>query len=178
MKVLLIEDVEKLGFAGDIKEVSGGYGRNYLIPKKLAVYATPGLIKQAEERLNKRRKAEAKQREELRGFADRIDGVTLTFEVKSSDQERLYGSITTADIAERLAQTIGEEVDRRKILLDEPIKRVGAYSIAVRLVAGLEPRVNVIVKAEGQEDAPVAPAAEVVADDDTPAAEDTEAAEA
>jgi len=149
VKVLLVEDVEKLGSAGEIKEVSGGYGRNYLIPKGFAVFATPGLIKQSEERLAKRRKEESKQREQLRGLADRINGVTLRFEVKVGEQDRLYGSVTNADIAERLAQAIGEEVDRRKIEVGEPIKRVGVYSIPVRLVAGLEPRINVVVEAEG-----------------------------
>ncbi len=174
MKVLLIEDVEKLGSAGEIKEVSGGYGRNYLIPKKLAVYATPGLIKQAEERLNKRRKLEAKQRDELRGLAERINGVSLRFEVKVGEQERLYGSVTSADIAERLSQTIGEEVDRRKVELGEPIKRTGLYSVAVRLMAGVEPRVNVIVEGEGGVSAVATPAE---ADDvETPADAETEAA--
>ena len=151
MKVLLLEDVEKLGSAGDIKEVSGGYGRNYLIPKKLAVFATPSLIKQAEEQLAKRRKLEDRQRDELRDFADRINGTTLRFEVRVGEQDRLYGSVTSADIAERLAQTIGEEVDRRKVELSEPIKRTGLYSIAIRLMAGLEPRVNVVVEGENSE---------------------------
>lgn len=149
MKILLLQDVEKLGSAGDIKEVSGGYGRNFLIPQKLAVYATPGLIKQSEEKLSKLRKTEAKQRETMRGLAERINGVSLRFEAKVGEQDRLYGSVTSGDIAERLSQTIGEEIDRRKIELGDPIKRVGLYSIGVRLMAGLEPRINVIVEAEG-----------------------------
>ncbi len=158
MKVLLVQDVEKLGSAGDIKEVSGGYGRNYLIPQKLAVFATPGLIKQAEEKLAKQRKVEAKQRETLRGLSERINGVSLRFEAKVGEQDRLYGSVTSGDIAERLSQAIGEEVDRRKIELGEPIKRVGLYSIAVRLMSGVEPRINVIVEPEGGSAAAFTPA--------------------
>ena len=173
MKVLLIQDVEKLGSAGDIKEVSGGYGRNYLIPQKLAVYATPGLIKQAEEKLAKQRKLEAQQRESLRGLAEKINGQSVRFQVKIGEQERLYGSVTSGDIAERLSQTIGEEVDRRKIELGEPIKRTGLYSIAVRLMAGLEPRINVIVEAEGSEAAVAAPAAVADLNDAADATEDT-----
>ena len=163
MKVLLIQDVEHLGTAGDIKEVSGGYGRNYLLPKKLAVFATPGLIKQAEERLAKQRKLEAKQREELRGLADSINGVTLKFVTKVGEQDRLYGSVTSSDIAEKLQAAIGQEVDRRKIHLDEPIKRTGVYSIGVRLLAGLEPHINVVVEGENGEGSvqPAAEAAEV-----------------
>ncbi len=174
MKVLLVQDVEKLGSAGDIKEVSGGYGRNYLIPQKLAVYATPGLIKQAEEKLAKLRKVEAKQRETLRGLSERINGVSLRFEAKVGEQDRLYGSVTSGDIAERLSQAIGEEVDRRKIELGEPIKRVGLYSIAVRLMAGVEPRINVIVEPEGGSAAAFTPAetADVATIDDS----ETEAA--
>ncbi len=158
MKVLLVQDVEKLGSAGDIKEVSGGYGRNYLIPQKLAVFATPGLIKQAEEKLAKQRKVETKQRETLRGLSERINGVSLRFEAKVGEQDRLYGSVTSGDIAERLSQAIGEEVDRRKIELGEPIKRVGLYSIAVRLMSGVEPRINVIVEPEGGSAAAFTPA--------------------
>jgi large subunit ribosomal protein L9 len=153
--------------------VSGGYGRNYLIPQKLAVYATPGLIKQAEEKLAKQRKVEAAQRESLRGLSERINGVSLRFEAKVGEQDRLYGSVTSGDIAERLSQTIGEEVDRRKIELGEPIKRTGLYSIAVRLMAGLEPRINVIVEAEGSEAAVAAPAAVADLNDAADATEDT-----
>ncbi|HEY1016145.1 MAG TPA: 50S ribosomal protein L9 [Herpetosiphonaceae bacterium] len=174
MKVLLIQDVEKLGSAGEIKEVSGGYGRNFLLPKGLAVYATPGLIKQAEEKLAKQRKLEASQRESLRGLADKINGQSVRFQVKIGEQDRLYGSVTSSDIAERLGQAIGEEVDRRKIELGEPIKRAGLYSIAVRLMSGLEPRINVIVEGEGDTGAAFPPAQS--ADVDTAAANETEQA--
>lgn len=158
MKVLLLEDVEKLGSAGDIKEVSAGYGRNYLLPKKLAVFATSGMIKQAEEKLSKRRRSEERQRNALQDLADRISGLSLRFEARVGEQDRLYGSITSADIAERLAQTLGEEIDRRKIELGDPIKRAGLYSVAVRLMAGLEPRINVIVEGEGDAGAAFPPA--------------------
>ncbi|MBP8253134.1 MAG: 50S ribosomal protein L9 [Herpetosiphon sp.] len=170
MKVMLLHDVEKLGTAGEVKEVSGGYGRNYLLPKKLAVFATPGLIKQAEEKLAKQRKLEAKQRESLRGLSEKINGQTLKFLVKVGEQDRLYGSVTSGDIAEKLAGMIGEDVDRRKIQLDEPIKRTGLYSVAIRLMSGVEPRINVVVEDEDADAQAAAPVAEAV-QEEAPAVE-------
>jgi large subunit ribosomal protein L9 len=149
MKVLLVQDVEKLGSAGDVKDVSGGYGRNYLIPKGFAVLATRGQIKQAEERLAAKQKREQAGRRDAEALAARINGQTLRFTARVGELDRLYGSITSADIAEKLAEAIGTEVDRRRIDLDEPIKRIGVYPIKVRLMAGLEPLVNVVVEGEG-----------------------------
>lgn len=149
MKVLLVQDVEKLGSAGDVKDVSGGYGRNYLIPKGFAVLATRGQIKQAEERLAAKQKREQASRRDAEALAARINGQTLRFTARVGELDRLYGSITSADIAEKLSEAIATEVDRRRIDLDEPIKRIGVYPIKVRLMAGLEPLVNVVVEGEG-----------------------------
>ena len=148
MKVLLTQDVEKLGHAGDVKEVSGGYGRNYLLPKGLAVLATKGQVKQAEERLASQQKRLQAARKDAEALAARITGQTLRFIARVGELDRLYGSITSADIAEKLKAQTGVEVDRRRIDLDEPIKRIGIYPIKVQLVAGLEPLINVVV--EGQ----------------------------
>lgn len=149
MKVILLQDVEHLGKAGDIKSVSGGFGRNYLIPKGYAVLATPGQIKQAEERLAaQRRRAEAARRD-AEAVAARINGRTIAFTVKVGEQDRLYGSVTSSDIAAQIAAQLGVEVDRRKIELEEPIKRTGTYSVTVRLMSGVEPVVNVVVAGEG-----------------------------
>jgi large subunit ribosomal protein L9 len=149
MKVLLIQDVDKLGSAGDVKEVSGGYGRNYLMPKGLAVLATRGQVKQAEERLAQQRKRTDAARKDAEALAARISGQTLRFTARVGELDRLYGSITNADIAEKILAQTGVEIDRRKIDLDESIKRIGIYPIKIRLMAGLEPLVNVVV--EGQE---------------------------
>ncbi len=148
MKVLLVQSVEKLGSAGDVKEVSGGYGRNYLIPKGLAVLATRGQVKQAEERIAAQRKRHEAARRDAEAVAARISGQTLRFTARVGELDRLYGSVTSAEIAERLSKQIGVEVDRRKIDLDEPIKRIGIYPIKIRLMQGLEPLISVVVEGE------------------------------
>src|SRR5215831_15698232 len=119
MKVLLTQNVEKLGDAGEVKEVSGGYGRNYLIPKGMAVLATRGQLKQAEERLAAQHKREQAARRDAEALAARLGGQTLRFTAKVGELDRLYGSITSSDIAEKLAEQTGIEIDRRKIDLDE-----------------------------------------------------------
>ena len=149
MKVLLTQDVEKLGRGGEVKEVSGGYGRNYLIPKGFAVLATRGQVKQAEERLAAQRKRDEATRKDAEAIAGRLAGQTLRFTARVGELDRLYGSITNADIAEKIQSQLGIEIDRRKIDLEESIKRIGIYPIKVRLMAGLEPVINVVV--EGQE---------------------------
>jgi large subunit ribosomal protein L9 len=148
MKVLLVQGVDKLGGAGEIKEVSGGYGRNYLIPKGYAVLATRGQVKQAEERQAAVRKREEAGRRDAEALAARISGQTLRFTAKVGELDRLYGSITNGDIAAKILSQIGIEIDRRKIDLDEPLKRIGIYPIKVRLMAGLEPLINVVVEGE------------------------------
>jgi large subunit ribosomal protein L9 len=158
MKVLLVQNVDKLGHAGEVKEVSGGYGRNYLIPKGFAVLATRGQVKQAEERLAANRKREEAARKDAEALAGRIAGQTLRFTARVGELDRLYGSITNADIAEKLQSQVGVEVDRRRIDLEEPIKRIGIYPVKVRLMAGLEPVINVVVEGEeGQLELPADP---------------------
>jgi large subunit ribosomal protein L9 len=149
MKVLLVQDVQHLGRAGEIKDVSGGFGRNFLIPKGFAVLATTGQIKQAEQRIAAERKRADAARKDAEAVAARLNGKTITFTVKVGEQGRLYGSVTSVDIAEQINAQLKVEVDRRKIELDEPIKTVGTHGVTVRLVAGVEPVVNVVVHGEG-----------------------------
>ncbi len=163
MKVLLTQDVEKLGRAGELKEVSGGFGRNYLIPQGYAVLATRGQIRQAEERLRAQSRRVAVARQENESLAARINGTTVRFEVRVGELDRLYGSVTSADIAEKLSAQLGFAVDRRKIDLDEPIKRIGIYPIKLRVASGLEPLVNVVVEGEAGTAVP-APAVETPAE--------------
>ncbi|MGQ9482495.1 50S ribosomal protein L9 [Chloroflexus sp.] len=148
MKVLLLQDVEHLGKAGEIKDVSGGFGRNYLLPKGFAVLATKSQVKQAEERLAaQRRKAEA-ARKEAQALAARLAELTLTFTVKVGEQDRLYGSVTNADIAAKLHEVAGIEIDRRKIELEDPIKRTGEYEVPVELMSGVSSTLKVVVVGE------------------------------
>lgn len=147
MKVLLTKNVEHLGVAGDIKEVSGGYGRNYLLPQGMAVIATRGAIKQAEERLAAQRKREAVLRQEAEVLAQRMAGVTLTFVERVGENDRLFGSVTASDIADKLQAAIGVDIDRRRIELDEPIKRVGDFVVHYRIITGVVAEVKVVVNA-------------------------------
>ncbi len=164
MKVVLMQDVPNLGQTGEIKEVSGGYGRNYLIPKGFATLATPGLIKQAEERAAAQERRNQKARAGFEQIAQRINGQTLRFDVRVGELDRLYGAITNADIANKVQEQFGIELDRRKVDLDDPIKRAGVYSVAVRLASDLEPRLNVVVEgaqsASAATEAPAEPVAE------------------
>ena len=152
MKVILRKDVENLGEAGTIQTVSDGYARNYLIPKGLAVVATPGELEvHAENQRVKERKI-ARQERELQELADRIAATELTFEARAGEQGRLFGSVTAGDIAEKLSTAVGTEIDRRKIVLEEPIRTVGEHSVTVHLVGKLRPQVKVVVQAVVEEE--------------------------
>lgn len=151
MKIVLRKDVEKLGEAGTVQTVSDGYARNYLIPKGLAVVATPGELKVVAENNRVREMKIARQEKQLQDLADKINGQRLTFTARSGAQGRLYGSITSGDIAERLSMAIGQEIDRRKIVLDEPIRQTGEHTVTVHLVGRLRPQVTVVVIGEQDE---------------------------
>jgi len=173
MKVVLTQDVPKLGKAGEIKDVSDGYGRNFLLPKGFATIATQGMVKQAQERAEAQRRKDAKLRSDAETLAQRINGQTLRFTVKVGELDRLYGSITNVDIADKLKEQMQIEVDRRRIELGDPIKRAGVYSVPVRLASGVEARLNVVVEgAAGEAPAAEGPPAEAPAGrPETPAAE-------
>ncbi len=153
MKVLLLRDHEKLGKAGDIKNVADGYARNYLIPRRLAVLATPGSLKQAETI----RKAEEKRRAQIfaeaQAVAGQLTGTTLTFRALASETGKLYGSITSNDIAEAIEREKGIAVDKRKIELREPLRSLGTHTVPIRLATDLEPAVTVIIEPEAQPEA-------------------------
>lgn len=151
MKVILLKDVEKLGAAGTIQVVKDGFARNYLIPQGFAEMATPGRVKQAEERLQASERRIAKEEEAQRSLAERIEGLRLEMVARVGDQGRLYGSITNQTIAEEISKLLGEEIDRRKVLLDDPIRTVGEHQVTVHLVGRLRPTVTVVVTSEGGE---------------------------
>jgi large subunit ribosomal protein L9 len=145
MKIILRKDVEKLGEAGSLATVKDGYARNYLIPQGFAIAATPGELKLWEHnQAVKLRKVERQERE-LQSFADKISGQTLSFEARAGEGGRLFGSVTSADIAEKLSSAIGEEIDRRKIVLSEPIRSTGEHTVTVNVIGKLRPQVKVVV---------------------------------
>lgn len=146
---MLIKDVYKLGRAGDVKKVADGYGRNFLIPQGLAVLATPGALKQVERiRAQAEIRREA-QNEELKGLADSIEGVVLTFAAKAGETDKLYGSITLQNIADALQEKTRYEVKRHQIDL-QPIRMLGEYTAPVRLTMDLVPEIKIIVYREGE----------------------------
>ena len=151
MKIVLMKDVPNLGAAGEVKEVADGYARNYLMPKGFAALATKGLIKQAQERAEAQRKRDLRARTDAQALAQRINGQTVRFTARVGELDRLYGSITNVDIAEKLSSQIGAEIDRRRVELGDPIKRAGVYSVVVDLGHGLDARINVVVEGEGSE---------------------------
>jgi len=176
MKIVLRQDVPKLGEAGSVQEVSNGYARNFLIPRGMAVVATAGEQKVAAHNQAVKERKIVKQEQQLQALADRINGQRLEFTARSGEQGRLYGSITAGDVAERISAAVGEEIDRRKVVLDDPIRTVGEHAVVVHLVGRLRPRVTVAVTGELEDGtlvastpaatAPEAPANEAAAEID------------
>jgi large subunit ribosomal protein L9 len=148
MQVLLVKDVDELGLAGEVKSVADGYFRNYLSPRGLAVRATQGAIQQAEIVRQAEARREAKALTEAQQLAQILDGRTVTFEARAGETDRLYGSITNVHIAEKLEEQIGQEVDRRKIDLEEPLKDLGTHAVTIRLAPEVEAKVTVVIERE------------------------------
>ena len=149
MKVLLIQDVDNLGYAGDVKEVANGYGRNYLIPQKMAVLATSGALKQAETIRKAAEKRRARQTEDAQATANQLSGLELTFERRAGETRKLYGSVTSADIVEAIKDKTEIEVDRRKVTLSEPIRMLGEQEVTIKLMIDVSTTVKVTVLPEG-----------------------------
>jgi large subunit ribosomal protein L9 len=174
MEVILIENVDKLGHRGELVKVADGYGRNYLLPKKIAVAATPQNRKWVEQQRVRFLKLEAKEKGEASDLAQILEGTVLTFVRKSGEQGALFGSVTAIDVAEGLGAQ-GYKIDRRRIQLPNPLKVVGEYDIAVRLHRDVTATIKVKVEAEGGavEPAPEAeqPAAATAPEADTSGAE-------
>ncbi|HZU01669.1 MAG TPA: 50S ribosomal protein L9 [Ktedonobacteraceae bacterium] len=145
MKIILLQDVEGLGKAGDLKEVANGYARNYLLPRHLAAGATPGLIANRAQRIAAEQRKIEKQAETNRQLAERLGQVSLTVKAKVGRQGRLYGSITSQDIAAYLQQAENLTIDRRLIEMPEPIRTLGTFTIPVKVATKLEPKITVNV---------------------------------
>ncbi len=177
MKVLLIQDVENLGEAGEVQDVATGYGRNYLIPEGLAVLATPGELKKAD--LHRRRAAERRQRlaDEMAALAEAVRQTTLLFHAKAGETGRLYGSVTSSDIADKLAETVGQDIDRRRITMEGPIKDIGTHTVSLRLGADLVAEFDVVVESVDEGEEPEQLEAEMEADEDVSPGASVETAE-
>lgn len=153
MEIILLQDIEKLGTRGQIVKVADGFGRNYLLPKKLAVAATPQNRKWIEQQRVRFLKQEAREKADAEELAKLMEGVTVVVTRKAGEQGTLFGSVTAIDVAERLAAQ-GYNIDKRKIHLETPLKVLGEYDVPVKLHR--EVTATVKVKVEGETEAPAA----------------------
>ena len=147
MEVILREDIEKLGNRGEVVKVANGYARNFLIPKRLAVVATPSNKNIVEQERQSHLRKEAKQAGEAQDLAKLLNGVTVTINQKAGENDQLFGSVTSKDVADALAAK-NFTIDRRKIQLDEPIKQLGEFKIPVRLHREVTAEITVVVAKE------------------------------
>jgi large subunit ribosomal protein L9 len=152
MKVVLLEDVLGKGRAGEIREVSKGYAKNFLLPRGLALIATPTVMKQVESRLEKEKLDESIDRERLVELAQQIEGKEIRFKARMGAGERLFGSITAADVAEALSGTIGSVVDKKKIDIEKPFRQAGSYELAVKLASDIRPKITVVIEEEEEKE--------------------------
>jgi large subunit ribosomal protein L9 len=182
MEVILLHDVDKVGLRGEIVSVARGYARNYLLPRKLAETATPAKVAELERRDAQRARHEARDVEQAREIAAVLEKTVLSFEVKSGPTGSLFGSVTSTDVADELWRTRKIRVDRRKIDLPEPIKRIGRYAVAIDVFQDVRVEVKTLVVPEGgelppEEELEAAAAAEAAAAEQAAVASEQAAAE-
>jgi large subunit ribosomal protein L9 len=148
MKILLTQDVEDLGEAGQIKKVPDGYARNFLIPKGLAVLATEGAMKRASLQRKAKDKLQRQAEEEAASLAEILWQLTLTFKAKAGEKDRLYGSITSTDIVEAIERQTGRAFDKRKVQLKGAIRELGVHRVPIKLMTDVMPEITVVVERE------------------------------
>ncbi len=148
MKVVFIKDLPGKAKRGEIKEVADGYARNFLLPRGLAVLATSGTIHSVQTYREQTIESQSREQEKLAEIAHNIDGKQVFLQARSGAQERLFGSVTSTDIAQALSQLVGFNIDKRKIELDEPLRKLGNYEITVRLSKDIEAKIAVIIEEE------------------------------
>lgn len=155
MKVVLLEDVPGKGRAGEIKDVSKGYAKNFLLPRGLALIATPAVTKQVESRLEREKLEQSIDREKLVELAQQIEGREIHLKARLGGGERLFGSITAADVAEELSGAIGSVVDKKKIDIEKPFHQTGSYEVVVKLAGDIKPKITVVIEEqEGEQKEP------------------------
>ncbi len=145
MKVLFLETVEGSGTRGEVKTVTNGYARNYLLPRGYAAPATPAILKQADRLAAEEEVRQRSLDEQAQQLVGKLQGQTLVCAVRVGEQGRLYGSVTNADVAEKAGEILGEELDRRRVLLPEVIRHVGVYAVSLRLSRNVTTTVQVVV---------------------------------
>ena len=151
MKVIFLQDVPRVAKAGEIKEVADGYGRNFLIPQRLASPANATTINTMETQLKRKARHQSQSEAELAKLAQQLDGVEINLSARVGAKERLYGSITSTDIASELNNATGLDIDKRRIELAEPIHKLGNYEVAIRLAQDIIPKIKVTVTAAEKE---------------------------
>ncbi len=182
MEVILLQDVDKVGLRGEVVSVARGFARNYLLPRKLAETATTAKVAELERREAQRARHEARDVEQAREIAGVLEKTVLSFEVKAGPTGSLFGSVTSTDVADELWRTRKIRVDRRKIDLSEPIKRIGRYSVAIDVFQDVRVEVKTLVVPEGgelppEEELEAAAAAEAAAAEEAAVASEQAAAE-
>ncbi|MCD6364190.1 MAG: 50S ribosomal protein L9 [Synergistetes bacterium] len=148
MRVILLEDIPKLGKRGDVVNVKDGYARNYLIPKGLAVKATEGEISKLREEVLRRKEKEERKKKALLEIKEAIDGKEVLLRAKAGSKGKLFGSITSGALADAIANSLNVEIDKKSIDLESPIKEVGEYPVKVKLGMGIEAEVKVKIEPE------------------------------
>ena len=150
MEILLKKNVEGLGEAGQVRKVKPGYARNFLIPRGLALPATPGLRKQADQIKQAADRRRQREQAAARGLAQRINAAVLTFRARAGEGGRLYGSVTSAMLAEALSAIVGEEIDRRRIRLEHTLREVGEHPVTIHLAQDVDATFKVMLEPEGE----------------------------
>jgi len=148
MKIILTRDVPNLGKIGQIKNVADGYARNYLLPQGLAKLATPGALKEVEQLQQAEHKKATRRKAEAQEIANQLANISLTFQARAGENDRLYGSITSADIATKILEMTGQEIDKRKVELDDPIRALGSHQVQIRLAPEVTATVTITVERE------------------------------
>ncbi|MDH7568102.1 MAG: 50S ribosomal protein L9 [Armatimonadota bacterium] len=167
MRVVLLHDVTGVGKAGELVNVADGYGRNFLLPRKLAILASEGVVRTFEMQQKVIQRRADRERRDAESVANRLAAHPITIEARTGVGGKLYGSVTTQDIADRVREELGIELDRRHIELHEPIRLVGSYTVPVRFVRGVVAQLTVNVTEPGGQVPP--PAAEATAEEAAPA---------
>jgi len=148
MKVVLLENIPGKGRAGEIREVSKGFARNFLLPRGLALVATPAIIRETEAKLHKEQKEELMDRDKLAELAQQVEGTEVHFKARAGAGDRLFGSVTAADIAEEVSRVTGSVIDKKKIDIEKPLRQAGSHEVTIRLAGDIKPQITVVIEEE------------------------------
>lgn len=148
MKVILVQDVKKMGLKGEVKEVADGFARNYLIPQGLAIEATAHKLKETQEKQNREKKKKDQEQSRAESLKEKLDGEKISIKVKTGSNEKLFGAITNKEISELLLKKYAITIDKKKIEIKDPIKHLGDYKITLKLYPGVQATIELNVTAE------------------------------